>query len=241
MDKRILMKSSAIAVVVMAFAAVIIFVIMSGAKDSASSGSSSKASSFATEYSSAKTAAQQSIVSSGKNVSDKPAYFDGVLIVNKTYSLPKDYGNGITADTQAAFDAMKAAAKKDGISLWIVSGYRSYSRQETLYNGYAAAGTKAEADRFSARPGYSEHQTGLALDLNNASGSFEGTKEADWLADNCYKYGFIIRYGKDKEQYTGFKYEPWHVRFVGTQLALRIYKSGLCLEEYFGINSVYAD
>jgi LAS superfamily LD-carboxypeptidase LdcB len=121
----------------------------------------------------------------------------------------------------------------------MISGFRSYSTQNTLYNKYVARDGKAEADRYSARPGHSEHQTGLAFDLNSLDQSFENTKEGKWLAENCWKYGFIIRYPKGKESVTGYMFEPWHVRYLGKEVAKKVYESGKCLEEYLGITSVY--
>src|SRR5699024_5056985 len=97
------------------------------------------------------------------------------------------------------------------------------------------------ADTYSARPGHSEHQTGLAFDLNEISDAFAGTPEAEWLAEHAHEYGFIIRYPADKEDITGYSYEPWHVRYLGKEIAEKVYESGLCLEEYLGIDSVYAD
>lgn len=129
----------------------------------------------------------------------------------------------------------------NGMSLWVCSGYRSYYDQRYLYDMYCNRDGKAAADKYSARPGYSDHQTGMAIDVNNASDSFDGTREAKWLANNCAKYGFIIRYPKGKEAYTGYQYEPWHIRYVGTPLAQNITNSGLSLEEYFGITSQYKD
>ena len=170
------------------------------------------------------------------------SYVDGVLLANKTYSLPASYDpKGLTKETSAAFKKMQTAAYKDGISLWVCSGYRSYYDQKYLYNMYCNRDGKAVADKYSARPGYSDHQTGMAIDVNNASDSFGGTREAKWLANNCAKYGFIIRYPKGKEAYTGYQYEPWHIRYVGTPLAQNITNSGLSLEEYFGITSQYKD
>jgi len=170
------------------------------------------------------------------------SYVDGVLLANKTYSLPASYDpKGLTKETSAAFKKMQTAAYKDGISLWVCSGYRSYYDQKYLYNMYCNRDGKAAADKYSARPGYSDHQTGMAIDVNNASDSFGGTREAKWLANNCAKYGFIIRYPKGKEAYTGYQYEPWHIRYVGTPLAQNITNSGLSLEEYFGITSQYKD
>ncbi len=163
------------------------------------------------------------------------------LIANKTYSLPASYAPGdITAECRAAFKEMAAAAANDGVSLFIVSGYRSYATQSGLYQRYAARDGYAAADTYSARPGYSEHQTGLAMDLNSVSASFANTKEGRWLAANAYKYGFIIRYPLGKQSVTGYVYEPWHVRYLGKDLAAAVYRSGECLEEYFGITSRYS-
>ena len=167
-------------------------------------------------------------------------YVNGILIANKTYALPSDYNPGkILPDAQAAFNEMQAAAKKAGYNLTIVSGFRSYSYQGQLYNGYVARDGKAAADTYSARAGHSEHQTGLAMDINNASSSFNNTPEAKWIAENCYKYGFILRYPKGKENITGYMYESWHVRYLGKQLAKEVCDSGLTLEEFLCIDSKY--
>lgn len=167
-------------------------------------------------------------------------YVNGILIANKTYGLPSDYSPGkILPEAQSAFEEMQAAAKKDGYSLTIVSGFRSYSYQSQLYNGYVNRDGKAAADTYSARPGYSEHQTGLAMDLNNASRYFNGTPEAKWIAANCWKYGFIVRYPEGKESITGYNQEAWHVRYLGKQLAKEVYDSGLTLEEFLCIDSKY--
>ena len=186
----------------------------------------------------------------GKDVTEKGytietidgiTYVDGVVIANKSYPLPKDYDPGFSEEAQAAFDKLSADAYNDGIYLFICSGYRSYEMQDELYNSYVADWGKKKADTFSARPGYSEHQTGFAMDINDASDSFIGTPEAEWLEKHCTDYGFIIRYKKDKESITGYKYEPWHIRYLGVKLAKKVEKSGLCLEEYFGIDSHYAE
>ena len=173
---------------------------------------------------------------------DGITYVDGVLITNKTYSLPKDYNPGdLLPECQAAFEQMKAAAAAENLNLWNASGFRSYELQESLYTRYSNRDGKAAADRYSARPGHSEHQTGLAIDLNTITSAFADTNEGKWVAENCHKYGFIIRYAKDKEAETGYMYEAWHIRYVGTEVAEKIYNSGLCLEEYFGITSKYSD
>lgn len=172
---------------------------------------------------------------------DGLTYVDGILIVNKTYSLPSDYAPGVNTAAQAAFEDMMGDAYNDGIVLYINSGYRSYEDQETLYYNYAAERGVAEADKVSSRPGYSEHQSGLCFDINSTDFSFADTAEARWLAAHCSEYGFIIRFPKDKEDITGYEYEPWHIRFVGLDNAKKITESGLCLEEYLGVTSDYKD
>ena len=167
-------------------------------------------------------------------------YVEGILIANKSYSLPKDYDPGKLSDeVSSAFEQMKEDALKDNIELWIQSGYRSYKTQEELYNRYVEEDGKEKADTYSARPGHSEHQTGLAMDINIIDESFEGTPEAIWIEKNSYKYGFIVRYPKGKEHITGYMYEPWHLRYVGKDIAKKIYDSNLTLEEYLGIDSKY--
>lgn len=167
-------------------------------------------------------------------------YINGILVVNKTYSLPEDYNPGVDPTAQEALYAMFADAAKEGLSLWVKSGVRTYADQKWQYNVYAERDGKELADTYSARPGHSEHQTGLAFDLNSLYKSFADTPEGKWLAANCHRYGFIIRYPAGKEHLTGYMYEPWHVRYVGTEHAAALYESGLCLEEYLGITSVYS-
>ncbi len=168
-------------------------------------------------------------------------YIDGILIANKTYALPSTYNPGVDPTANAALKKMFAAAKSDGLNLFVKSGFRSYATQKRIYNNYVSRDGVAEADRYSARPGHSEHQTGLAFDINKIDSSFEGTPEAIWLAANCHKYGFIIRYPKGKEAITGYMYEPWHIRYLGVKTATAVYNSGLCLEEYLGITSAYQE
>ncbi len=164
-------------------------------------------------------------------------YVRGVLIVNKQYSLPSNYDPGTNAEAQEAFNKMKQAAQAQGISLKIVSGYRSYQTQQAIYQRNVQIYGEEVANSFSAKPGQSEHQTGLAFDVNSTRWNFKDTVEAKWLADNCDEYGFIIRYPENKQEKTGYVYEPWHVRYVGKDLAKQIKESGLCLEEYLGIVS----
>lgn len=171
-------------------------------------------------------------------------YIDGVLIANKTYGLPSTYNPGLTQETKEAFDKMSAAAKLDGINIWCQSGFRSYDTQKNIYNRYAAVDGIAKTDTYSARPGHSEHQTGLACDINNVINStFDNSPEAKWAAANAYKFGLILRYPKDKTNETGYKYESWHFRYVGIELATKLYNNGdwITLEDYFGITSEYTD
>ena len=173
-------------------------------------------------------------------VVDGVTYIDGILIANKTYSLPMDFGDGLDPEAYDAFKCMARAAANDGIYLYIISDFRSYWTQSYTYNSFVYDRGVEQADRCSARPGHSEHQTGLAIDVNTTSDYFDGTPEAIWLAENCVKYGFIIRYPKGKESVTGYKYEPWHIRYLGAQKASEIASSGLTIEEYYGITSFYS-
>ena len=168
-------------------------------------------------------------------------YIEGYLVVNKTYTLPSSYGNGLTNATTEAFNKMQAAAKIDGLNIYISSGFRLYSYQKTLYNNYVNRDGVVAADTYSARAGHSEHQSGLAFDVNTINDSFANTEEGKWLNDNCYKYGFILRYPNGKSDETGYQYEPWHFRYVGVELAEKLYNNGnwITVEDYFGITSRY--
>ena len=168
-------------------------------------------------------------------------YIGGILIANKTYALPADYNPGVDPEAQAAFDDMQAAAAKEGLNIYVSSGFRSYEYQSGLYDRYVQRSGKAEADRYSARPGHSEHQTGLAFDMNTIDISFADTDEYVWVKAHCWEYGFIIRYPEDGEDVTGYMYEPWHIRYLGKETAKKVYDSGLTLEEYLGIDSKYSE
>lgn len=174
----------------------------------------------------------------GSNVSDLPkeaTYIKGVLIANKKYALPSGYNPGVDQTALNAYYVMRDAALQEGFDIKILSSFRSYETQRGLYQRYVNTYGQAAADRFSAQPGKSEHQTGLAFDLGWIDDTYGETAEGKWLAANCYKYGFIIRYPQDKEEITGYMYEPWHVRYLGNPLATEVHNSGLCLEEYLGI------
>lgn len=180
------------------------------------------------------------------------------VLVNRKRSLPEDY---VPADlvsftnvptcladpeinqmrkvaSEALTELFKAAKEEINIQLYARSGYRSYSTQVALYNRYVANHGQEEADTFSARPGQSEHQTGLTVDITSDSMNkeldepFGETEEGKWVAENAHKYGFIIRYPKDKEDITGYMYEPWHLRYLGKDLAREVYDSGLTFDEF---------
>ncbi len=128
---------------------------------------------------------------------------------------------------------MAEAAKKEGRSLKVVSAYRTEDFQRRLYNKNLRASGKINADRYSARPGFSEHQTGLAVDINSTSGYFEYTAEFKWMQAHAHEYGFILRYPKGKEWITGYAYEPWHCRYVGVDAATIIHNEGITYEQYY--------
>ena len=186
-------------------------------------------------------------------------YIDDVMMVNKTYSLPSDYMPVDTVESPEgktntcnkcinkiaykSFLNMQADAKALGLNIYIASGYRPYVSQNKIYNNYIKRDGKKAADTYSARPGYSEHQSSYAFDLNSINDSFAKTDEGKWVNNNAYLYGFIIRFPKGKSDYTGYKYESWHLRYVGYDLAKKLYNDGnwLSLEEYFGVDSKYQD
>ena len=175
---------------------------------------------------------------------------DPLVICNKYHKLsntyvPKDLikvdtsyasRSGITLkkDAYEAFKTMVDKAKEENITLLAGSGYRSYQYQSDLYNNYVKKDGLQEAETYSARPGYSEHQTGLAIDVKGANNEYinEGDKEYNYLINNSYKYGYIVRYPKDKEKITGYIFEPWHVRYVGVDVATYIHNSKITFDEY---------
>ncbi|WP_229052269.1 D-alanyl-D-alanine carboxypeptidase family protein [Aeromicrobium sp. Leaf350] len=165
----------------------------------------------------------------------------GHVIVNKTYALPEAFGpGGLAPEVDQAFAAMQADAASTGVvDLRIISGYRSFARQSQNYAQRVASVGQEVADRGMARPGHSEHQTGLAIDVNQLSTSFGQTEAGRWIAANAHRFGFIVRYPDGKEAATGFKYEPWHLRYLGVEFATELTASGLTIEEYYGLTSAY--
>ena len=173
------------------------------------------------------------------------------ILVNKYTSLPEKYapddvvemsnwysypGNSIRKDVYDAFKEMFNAAKEEGLTLIVNSSYRTYEVQKEIYDDYDDNRGREYADKYAARPDFSEHQTGLSIDIFSPGSnmeSFEGTDEFKWLSENSYKYGFILRYPKDKEDITGYNYEAWHYRYVGKDLAKQVYDSDLTYDEYY--------
>jgi LAS superfamily LD-carboxypeptidase LdcB len=173
------------------------------------------------------------------------------VVVNKKHKLPSDYAPDLTEVTGGqmrpeaaqAMTSLLFKANEASVPMKVISSYRSYSTQVSTYNKWVSQSGQADADRYSARPGHSEHQTGLAADLGMPDGScnleicFGSTAQGKWLATNAASYGFIIRYESDTESKTGYQYEPWHVRYVGVDTAKAIVNSGQTLDEYYGVTA----
>lgn len=166
-----------------------------------------------------------------------------LVFPNVPLRVPGNESMQVRQVTAGALEQMFAAAKTEGLSLQVSSGYRSYIYQVNLYNGYVKADGQTQADQESARPGYSEHQTGLAVDLEPASRNcelqacFADTPEGKWLAANAYKYGFILRYTTADQPVAGYESEPWHYRYVGIPLATQMHDTNVpTLEQFFGVS-----
>ncbi|GKS10761.1 hypothetical protein YDYSY3_17610 [Paenibacillus chitinolyticus] len=225
------------------------------ANPSATPGSTSKPTTSPTPTPSSKGTGAGKGTDGSEQVAAKPESM--TVLVNKQFKLPDTYKpsdlvypdvNFVFAEkiekrmmrkeAAGALENMFAAAKKDGAPLAGVSAYRSHSTQTTLFNRYVQKDGEAAAKKYSAVPGHSEHETGLAIDVSGSTGKcaaedcFGGTPEAKWLEDHAHEYGFIIRYPKGKESVTGYQYEPWHLRYVGTQMAKDIKSKNTTMEEY---------
>lgn len=187
--------------------------------------------------------------------------YDVLAVTNKEHALPEDYEpeDLVTPDIpfpfdedlpkkqlrQAAADAIEElveAGEEDGVHIFGQSGFRSYDRQVELFESYAEEHGEEEANTYSAKPGESEHQTGLVMDVTSEEVGFDlntdfgETEEGKWLQDHAHEYGFIIRYPEGKEDITQYQFEPWHIRYVGKQAAETIYENQSTLEEYFNID-----
>lgn len=190
---------------------------------------------------------------------DKPYYTNtkqaenlntNIILVNKYNYLTEDYvpenleeidttyarsGMQLVSEAKEAFETLAENAKEDDMTIIAMSSYRSYDYQVDLYNRYVETDGKEAADTYSARAGFSEHQTGLAVDIYNGDlpyTSFEETEEFEWMQENAYKYGFILRFPEDKTDITGYEYESWHYRYVGEEVAKYIHDNKSTLEEY---------
>lgn len=174
------------------------------------------------------------VAANEENNSNGITYIKGILLVNKKYHLPSNYNPGVNSEAWNALTKLQAAAKEAGYDMPMLSGFRSYSTQTWLFQSYVDRDGVEKANTYSARPGQSEHQTGLAFDVGSITNSYGDTDAGKWLAANCHKYGFILRYLKGKEHITGYQYEPWHIRYINVGVATEIYNRGITLEEYLG-------
>ena len=187
-----------------------------------------------------------------KIVTDTDMSQGNLILVNKFYKLASDYvpedlttislsyaydGNRVTKETSDAFVNMASAASDDGIKLIANSSYRDYDRQESVYKEFYYSRGIDYADKYAARAGHSEHQTGLSIDIftggNSNTDNFEDSDAFKWLSKNAHKYGFILRYPKGKEYLTGYSYESWHYRYLGVEIATKVYESKLTYDEYY--------
>ena len=171
---------------------------------------------------------------------------DELVTVNEPMGskIDKTYVNRLNAEVYRNFKLMQAAALKQGFEIFVDSSYRTYAYQETVFNSVAVEKGLDHALQYVAPPGGSEHQTGLAFDIifrrngEMIEEQLETDPEIIWLYENSYKYGFILRYPKGKEEITGFNYEPWHFRYVGKELALELHEKDITLEEYYELKKI---
>lgn len=203
---------------------------------------------------------EEKVANGGSNVDDATNTESVAVLVNQMFSLPENFEptdlvypdvrfifeekiekRMLRKEAAEALEKMFEAAEKDGIYLAGVSGYRSHATQQQLFNYYVDRDGYEQAKTYSAVPGTSEHETGLAIDVSGSTGKcaaqdcFADTVEAVWIAENSAAYGFIVRYPKGKEEITGYKYEPWHLRYVGVEAAQEIFDKGITLEEYYNL------
>jgi len=173
-------------------------------------------------------------------LTNKFYYLDNSYNAEKMVKVSKQYSYGenqmLTSETYNAFLEMYNAAKSEDLTLIINSSFRSYEEQEEIYNEFLSSRGEEYANKIAAKPGYSEHQTGMAIDIQtygSTASTFEEFDEFKWLQQNAYKYGFILRYPKDKEYLTGYEYESWHYRYVGVEVATYIHENNITFDEYY--------
>jgi zinc D-Ala-D-Ala carboxypeptidase len=197
-----------------------------------------------------------SLMKGGMDAAMPDKDIDGTFfLVNRSQMISEDYvpeirktnlvglSQSMRNDAADALEAMFAAAKADGVRLSTVSGYRSYSKQSTIYSRKVKSAGTEIANSLVALPGSSEHQLGLAMDVaksgsSNLNSQFGATTEGQWVAENAHLYGFILRYQEGSEDITGYAYEPWHIRYVGTAYAQAIYDFGLPMDLYVSSHRV---
>ena len=172
------------------------------------------------------------------------------IFVNKYNYLKEDYipknleeikscthgSKMLVKEAREELEKLCEASQKENLQIRVISSYRSFDYQKTLYDKYVQQDGQEKADTYSARPGFSEHQTGLVIDVDNIVSNFENfenTKEFHWMQENAYKYGFILRYPKGKESVTGYDYEAWHYRYVGKNIATEMKQKNLTFDEYY--------
>ena len=178
-------------------------------------------------------------LNTSKILVNKYYYLDENYVPNNLEEIDKEYSKGgikLVKEAKEAFQELSKKARESNLNIIAMSAYRSYQYQVTLYNNYVKQDGKEEADAYSARPGYSEHQTGLATDVYNQKETytnFEKTEEFKWMQENAYKFGFILRFPKGKEEETGYQYESWHYRYVGKEAAKYIKENNITFEEYY--------
>lgn len=198
----------------------------------------------------------ETLVVASETLDERFTSTDSLLVLaNKHHSLPEGYQPAdlrqpdvrrtqetlMRDEAASALEKMFAAAESDGAYLYATSGFRNAAYQAVLFNNYTARDGACAAATYSSRPGHSDHQTGLTMDISTDNGrlytGFEDTKEGQWLAAHAHEYGFIMRYPKDKEQITGYIYEPWHFRYIGVEDATAVYQAGenMSFEEYFNV------
>ncbi|MGB4440146.1 MAG: M15 family metallopeptidase [Sedimentibacter sp.] len=183
--------------------------------------------------------AYDALVNKKNNLDDTYVPDDLVSLDDVPTVLKNPEVNQLREDAYIALKELFAAAKDEAeYELYARSGYRSYYTQDALYKSYVSNNGQAAADKYSAKPGQSEHQTGLAMDITCEAlnylldDTFGDTEEGKWVSENAHRFGFIVRYPKRKEDITGYLFEPWHIRYLGIELATKVYESGLTLEEY---------
>lgn len=208
--------------------------------------------SYLTQFASLLSAGTLMLTSSLQTLAPQRDIEGTLFLINRTYRVSEDYVpplvqadvsgslRSMRPEAAAALEDMFAACKEEiGVTLITVSGYRSYDKQKKIYNNkLKSVGSEEKADEYVARPGASEHQLGMAMDVgqrNSSAGltsSFANTKGGAWMAENCWRFGFILRYQEGWEEITGYNYEPWHVRYVGLEHAQAMHEGNVPMETY---------